>query len=174
MLCWSWGAVAEWSKALLQSEEKTNQNQKIPGSPPALAPLKKLFCSCRKGSGHPKSYIDLSAQDKYGKCEMHHLLHSGIWNGCKFRVLLSVVWSRALVHYLIWGLQLICQVLRETQIKLCKHSSWILICHFQLYLLNILDSRSWISLYDCKGRNWAGGHYKTLFKVILSCKQKFH
>ena len=27
------GAVAVWSKALLQSEEKINKNQKIPGLP---------------------------------------------------------------------------------------------------------------------------------------------
>jgi hypothetical protein len=34
------GAVDEWSKALLR-REKINQNQKIPGSPPAWIPLKK-------------------------------------------------------------------------------------------------------------------------------------
>ena len=28
------GAIAEWSKALVQSKEKINENQKISGSPP--------------------------------------------------------------------------------------------------------------------------------------------
>ena len=36
------GAVAEWSKALLE-REKINENRKIPGSPPGLGNLKKCF-----------------------------------------------------------------------------------------------------------------------------------
>jgi hypothetical protein len=38
------GAVAKWSKALLE-REKNNENQKVPGSPPApaWAPLTKLI-----------------------------------------------------------------------------------------------------------------------------------
>ena len=38
------GAVAEWPKALLV-RENINENQKIPGSPPAWAPLKKISLS---------------------------------------------------------------------------------------------------------------------------------
>ena len=34
------GAVAEWSKALLE-REKIDENQKIPGSPPGLGTFKK-------------------------------------------------------------------------------------------------------------------------------------
>ena len=38
-------AVAEWSKVLLQSEEKINENQKIPGLHPSPGTFKKTFNS---------------------------------------------------------------------------------------------------------------------------------
>ena len=37
-------AVAEWSKALHQSEENINENHNVPDLPPARVPLKVLGC----------------------------------------------------------------------------------------------------------------------------------
>ena len=46
---------SEWSRALLQSEEKINKTQKIPGLPPARAPSKKRGL---KGKGVGAAYIN--------------------------------------------------------------------------------------------------------------------